>query len=443
MKLSKLLSKIIVESSRFQVLFDKNVKAEKGKKPLMDFETLKALILADPDTKVPEDKDIDELSIQDMENVKVGKFTQWIIKNFISPKTEFEVGTPEYNKFMKRFRELYMEDLYKTTDNLRKFMKVQQYLPQDKRDINKLTIKSLSELMRDFELPEKLKKKEQEKEIKKTRKGYEHSGSNVVFTGPKWTVVKIEGTGPEQKDAACYFGGSHQYDKGETNWCTSSPGLSHWENFLKKGPLYVVLPNESSDLSKVRRLPVERYQFHFQENQFMDRHNNQIDLVEFLNQNEELKEFFQPEFAQNLVNTGSKELNMTYPNSSESTYIAIYGFDSVFEYLPSDIESIYFSNKSKQVLLLDIPPSISRFKNLTSMMFENCLRSLPEEIGELQNLEFISLPKNPGLKELPKSILNLPNLDFINIGGSNPKLPEGFDEVFKSSPGHSGFYTKN
>ncbi len=46
----------------------------------MDFDTLKAIILADPTTRIPQGQDIDELSVQDMENVKVGKYTQWMLK---------------------------------------------------------------------------------------------------------------------------------------------------------------------------------------------------------------------------------------------------------------------------------------------------------------------------------------------------------------------------
>lgn len=443
MKLAKLLSKVIVENSRFQVLYDKNVKPEKGKKPSMDFETLKALIIADPDTKLPEGKDIDEMTIQDMDNVKVGKFTQWIIKNFVNPKTELEIGSPEYKSYMKRYRELYMEDLYRISENLKKFMKAQQYLPQENRDINKLTPKSLSELMRDFQLPEKLKKKEQEKEIKQSRKGYEHSGSKIVFRGPNWTVVKIEGIGPEQKDAACYFGGSHQYDKGETQWCTSSPGLSHWENYLKRGPLYVILPNESSDLSKVTGLPVERYQFHFQDNMFMDRHDDSVDLIEFFKNKPELKDYFKNEFMKSMLSQSQGEtIKIEYPNSPESTFIGIYGFDNLFDSLPDTIKSIHFSNKSSQKIELDIPPTISKFKSLKNILFNNCLKSLPEEIGECKDLDFISLPNNKSLKKIPNSIMSLPNLSFIVLKGSDGvKLPKGWNETFEEVAG-SGIYTK-
>ena len=99
MKFTSILTNLILENSRFQVLLDKFVKpvikptetpqkGVKGKKPkgLMDFETLKAIIFADPTTKIPEgmDIDIDSATETNMDNVKVGKFTQWLIKNFVN-----------------------------------------------------------------------------------------------------------------------------------------------------------------------------------------------------------------------------------------------------------------------------------------------------------------------------------------------------------------------
>ena len=93
MKITTLLSKLILEQSRFQVLFDKMVKPpvslDKKKtkeKGLMDFETLKTIIFADPTTKAPEGFNVEEATENDMEPVKVGKYAQWLLKNFVSPK---------------------------------------------------------------------------------------------------------------------------------------------------------------------------------------------------------------------------------------------------------------------------------------------------------------------------------------------------------------------
>ena len=40
---------------------------------------------------------------------------------------------------------------------------------------------------------------------------------------------------------------------------------------------------------------------------------------------------------------------------------------------------------------------------------EGMLSELPDEVGELQNLQFISIPNNPNLVQIPESIYNLQN----------------------------------
>jgi hypothetical protein len=81
MRFTSILTNLILEQSRFQVLYDKMVKPstkEEGKKNkgLMDFETLKSIIFADPTTRAPQDFDRETATPQDMDNVKVGKLTQ-------------------------------------------------------------------------------------------------------------------------------------------------------------------------------------------------------------------------------------------------------------------------------------------------------------------------------------------------------------------------------
>ena len=84
---TNLLKDLIVENSRFQVLFDKFVKPkEKGKKGLLPFETLLAIIAADPTSKFPDGMDVDNATPAEMDRVKIGKYTQWLLKNFITPK---------------------------------------------------------------------------------------------------------------------------------------------------------------------------------------------------------------------------------------------------------------------------------------------------------------------------------------------------------------------
>lgn len=455
MKITSLLSKLITEQSRFQVLYDKMVKpqgkiepGDRKPKGLMDFETLKAIILADPTTRVPEGKDIDELTLEDMENVKVGKFTQWLLKNFVAVKPsqlelpgDIDPKSREYQTALKEFQRLFLEDLYKVTDDLKKYERFKSQFPQDKRDINKLSVRDLYELTKDLSL-DKTKATKTEKEVAKT--SFKYPGSEIIFRGSKWTVIKIEDKGELGKGAAVFFGGYQDGGSGESRWCTSAPGLNYFNTYIKDGPLYVVLPNDDKgEVGKRTGLPKERYQFHFPSSQYMDREDHQIKLVEYLNgPMSELKEIFKPEFAKGLVQKGGDKVEINYPDSSAGKFIALYGFDDLFTSLPTNIKHLLINNKSKEDIALNVPETISRFQNLDALLLQNIVKSLPESIGEIKNINFISLPDNKELESLPESISKLPNLAFLNLKGSpKVKLPESMKERLTDEG--SGFYYVN
>ena len=62
LRFTNLLRDLIVESSRFQVFFDQYVKPkDKGQKGIMPFETLFALIAADPTSRIPDNIDIENI----------------------------------------------------------------------------------------------------------------------------------------------------------------------------------------------------------------------------------------------------------------------------------------------------------------------------------------------------------------------------------------------
>jgi Leucine-rich repeat (LRR) protein len=461
MKITSLLSNLILEQSRFQVLFDKMVKpsakaTEKSTKAkgLMDFDTLKNIIFADPTTKAPENFDVQGASVEDMDKVKVGKYSQWLLKNFVSPKPnelelnpdqEVDYNSREFKNAIAEFRRLFMEDLYKTTDDLKKFERAKPYLPQDQRDINKFTPRSLFDTLKDFQIPEKKRAELEKKEAKKSREGFNHAGGEIIYEGPTWTLIRVKDQGQVGKDAAIWYGGFHEYDQGESRWCTSSPGLTYFNGYIKDGPLYVVFPNDDKgQVGKKTGLPMERFQFHFPSNQFMDRHDRQINLVEYLNgPMSELKEFFKPEFAKGLVNKGGNKVEINYPDSSAGKFVALYGFDELFESLPVDIEHLLINNKSKEDIALDVPESLGRFTSLQALLLQNIVRSLPESIGKLQNLNFLALPSNKQLQNLPSGIGQIPGLAFINLKDSNPnvKIPNDLRE--KLSDEGNGFYYVN
>lgn len=429
---TNILKDLIVESSRFQVLFDKFVKPkEKGKKGMMPFETLFAIIAADPTSKFPQGMDIDNAKLEDMDKVKIGKYTQWLLKNFVNPTTlDVTPESPRYEGAFKQYQELFLEDLYKVTGDLRKFDRFKNRLPLELRNIDNLTIKTLYDNVKDFSLEKTKATKDEKKEASKT---YQHPGADIVYRGTDWTIARISDKGQLGKDAACFYGGSYQEPrKGETRWCTSSPGLTWFDKYIKDGPLYVVMPNTGKkfqtdkEYGDVSGLPAYRYQFHFPSNQFMDPDDRQIDLIDFLNTNEEgMKEFFKFEFMKGLSDKAEgKKVTVQYPGDSASKFIALYGFDEFFETLPKQITRLEFIAKSGK-LDLNIPPTIGNFKELTALHLVGCVASIPETICNLTKLQFLSLPDNPNLQRLPECIAKLPSLSVINIKNSNKAaLPE-------------------
>lgn len=419
------------EQSRFQVLYDKlvvpNKKDPKGR-GLMDFDSLKQIIFADPTTKAPQNFDVDGASIQDMDKVKVGKFTQWMLKNFVKPSTSDleEVGnadpnSPEYKATIKEFKRRFIEDLFKFTDMLSKFEKIKQYIPQEQRDINKLTPNSLLNII--MNLPEDVKQKINKKDVKsqarqeRKENRFAHPGGEILKEGENYTLIKIEGTGQQQQEAAQWYGGFYDYQNGESHWCTSPPGSNYFMTYAKQGPLYVIMANDDKGLVGARTgLPQERYQFHFPTSQFMDRMDRSVNLVELLNgPMVELKEEFKTEFAKGLVTGNGEKVEINYPQSPAGKFIVLYGFEELFESLPTNIKYLLINNTSNEKVAWDIPESLGKFTNVEALMLVKLVKSLPDSIGNMKNLQFLTLSDNESLKELPETLADLPNLSFVTI----------------------------
>ena len=448
MNFTSLLKDLILEASRYEILSNKYLKPAKSAEPgmgkpkgKMPFETFVAIVAADPTSKIPEGMEVESITPQDMESerVKIGKYVQWLLKNYDTPKLPadhplniVDPQSGQYKSALKEFQNLFMEDLYKVTGDLKKFERFKNRLPQDARDINKLTPETLYDNVKDFSL-EKTKATADEKKQASTT--YQHPGAEIVYRGQDWTVAKIERTDQLGKDAACFYGGSYQEEgKGETRWCTSSPGLTWFDRYIKDGPLYVVIPNKGQkhrgekEFGDVSGLPALRYQFHFPSNQYMDPSDRQIDLTDFLNTNEEgLKQFFKPEFMKSLTGEKGNKVVVNYPSDSASKFIALYGFDEFFETLPNNLERFEFNNTKSDGMNLNLPNTISRFQDLKSLKLLNCVASIPESICSLKKLRFLSLPNNKNLQKLPECIADMPSLmvlNMVNVPDASSLVPE-------------------
>jgi Leucine-rich repeat (LRR) protein len=420
MKFTSLLKSVILEQSRFELLFDALTKpstSKEGKKvkPKLTKDEFIALVSADPTTKT-NNVDMSTATTEDLSKVKAGKYVQWLIKNYLTPLTERTPGDSGYENEVKQSKETFMEDLYKVTEDLTKFERFKNKLPQDMRDINKMTPSSLYDAVKDFDLTLATTTKSERKSAPV------HPGGKLVYDGDNWRVIEIEDKGPVGKEAACFYGGNNQ----ETRWCTSSPGLSYFERYIKDGPLYVIFNPNDTDIAPTTGLPKTRYQFHFPSNQFMDKDDRQQDLVQLLNgPMSELKKFFKPEFAKGLTIGGEKLVIDSFNHGAVGKFIGLYGLNDLIDNLPSTLKEFQIQNRDKNDITIEIPESIGRFKDLNMVLLDNCVQSVPDSICTLPKLRFLALINNPKLVEIPECISELPNLFFLNLKGSNNvRVPE-------------------
>ena len=427
MKFTSLLKSIIVEQSRFEVLLNALTKPGEDKegkktKPKLSKKEFLNLVLADPTTRL-NNVDVETATPEELGKIKAGSYVPWLVKNYLMPTTESAVGEYSYEREVKRAKEVFLEDLYKVTDDLKKFERFKGRLPQEMRDINKLTADQLYDAVKDFDLTLATTTKAERKSAPV------HPGAKLVFDGPNWRVVEIEDKGQVGKEAACFYGGNNV----ETRWCTSAPGASWFERYIKDGPLYVVFDPNDTDVSPNTGLPKTRYQFHFPSNQFMDKDDRQQDLVQLLNgPMNELKNFFKPEFAKGLTGTSGKEFKVDGLSSGAvGKFISLYGLDDLIGSLPDTLESFSIQNRdSKDSVKIELPQEIGKFKNLVHIITDNVsFKSIPESVCDLPRLKFLAVMKNPELTTVPECIANLPSLMFLNLKESpNAKIPSSITE---------------
>jgi hypothetical protein len=425
MKFTSLLRTIIAEQSRFEVLFNALTKPSEDKggnktKPKLSKKEFIELVKADPTTKM-NNVDIDNASSEELAKVKAGKYVQWIIKSYLSPSTERQPGDNGYEKEVKQVKDTFMEDLYKVTDDLKKFDRFKSRIKGEK-DINKMTPDQLYDAVKDFDLTLATTTKAERKSAPV------HPGGKLVYDGENWRVIEIKDKGVVGKEAACFYGGNNQ----ETRWCTSAPGASWFDRYIKDGPLYVIFNPNDTDVSPMTGLPKNRYQFHFPSNQFMDKDDRQQDLVQLLNGSmEELKAFFKPEFAKGLTVGGEKLVIDSFSHGAIGKFIALYGLDDLIGSLPESLKEFQIQNRgnTNNNVTITIPEEIGRFKDLNMILLDNCVTSIPDSICTLPKLRFLALINNPELRTIPECIADLPNLYFLNLKGSNNvQIPESIKQ---------------
>jgi hypothetical protein len=173
--------------------------------------------------------DVDQVlaALEEMDPTPNKQYTLWLANQYIK----------------QQFR---LEDRPRITDALRKFINAKSRLEQ--RDINKYDLHSLEDQM------DKIYDVELEKPESQDQATFEvPEGAEVLYNGPLGLLAI-----PKTEEASCALG------KG-TRWCTAGNENNRFAYYSKGGPLYIWRDKNG-----------EKYQFHWESMQFMDRQDQPI-----------------------------------------------------------------------------------------------------------------------------------------------------------------------
>jgi hypothetical protein len=239
--------------------------------------------------------------------------------NFLSPYAKWLLGLYK-NKNLK------LEDLYKATEYITTFNTIKPRLSLDKKDINKFkslpdmfnVIKPYMESGENIQSSTSLEKEIKQKETKK------------IYEDDKWLVIE-----PLTERSACYYGKN-------TQWCTAAKENNYFDDYNKQGPLYI-------NIDKVNN---EKYQFHFESGQFMDENDRDINLMEFIDKNQSLRNFYNEFLKDKVKNVNFEDMDIT--NSGCYLHVKDWSyFRNVFEQsrhhknpadFLNDFEDSYYDN---------------------------------------------------------------------------------------------------
>lgn len=163
------------------------------------------------------------------------KYTQWLARTYANTRTKIEDVLSTVHEYLYKF------DLL-----LRR-----KKLGSEYSDINKYpSFENFMDVMDQFEMPVELQ----------NNKG----DAETVFEDDNVRIIV-----PRNEAASCYYGQG-------TRWCTAATkGFNYFTQYSQEGPLYILLPKHPTHNG-------EKYQIHFESEQFMDESDDGVDVNKLL-----------------------------------------------------------------------------------------------------------------------------------------------------------------
>ena len=159
-------------------------------------------------------------------------------------------------------------------DLLTRFNDESKYL-KNKDIMRYKTMEEVEDMLNDEESYKEQSHRQEVRDRQKARKNADlENEAKKVYEDSKWEVWV-----PLTYAASCKLGQG-------SSWCTASTENDYYYNYYKNnyGGNYYININKQN--------PEEKYQFHFESNQFMDADDYEIELSKFLSKNPGLKKFY-------------------------------------------------------------------------------------------------------------------------------------------------------
>jgi hypothetical protein len=203
----------------------------------------------------------------------------------------------------------------------------------------------------------------------------------ILFKNSKWTIYQ-----PLSERGACHLGV-------RTEWCTTYGPHSlnkkyrdreenQFDYYNKKGVLYIIINNENNE---------DKYQFHFEDNQFKDVDDSDIDIQEFFKNNEDLLYYFFPSFVREVSDEELKLEVDRYEYLPEKDYFHMFSYLTpkqqmyVVRYGPEYIQ--YIKNPTPQAQMYAIKKGVRFYSinNLTPKLQMAVVKEDPEDLQFMEN----------------------------------------------------------
>ncbi len=194
-----------------------------------------------------------------------GIYSDWITRSLL--KENFNSTT---------FYRFLTEDFNKVYEDLQKYHKYKKLFKKASEDMNNPETAKLADInkINGFDdLYDKLKiigyyiqEQEDSEQLAKAEKE-----ADKIYTSENYMVIV-----PKTQEASCAYGR-------DTRWCTASTGSrNYFDQYNRQGPLYIIINRKTQD----------KFQFHFESQQFMNADDSYINITDFFENNSELKNVF-------------------------------------------------------------------------------------------------------------------------------------------------------